>query len=403
MASLYSLRGGSSRLRTSSASVSYDGRPRLMSSAPMFSSQLDHGLNEKEVMQNLNNRLASYLEKVCSLEKSNKQLENQIREKLSVDTAARKDYSNQLNLIDSFTKQITNSISENTKILLAIDNSKLAADDFREKWNVESALRQSVERDMGSLRKTKENHESLNDSLGADLGILSNELLTLKNDHKQEIAALKESLARGKIEVAVDAAQGPNLNSILAEVRTQYENIIKKNKEEADALFQSRCEAMTLQLAKEDEDIKRTEDELRVKRSLLQGLQLELETAGNQVNALRRDIGETELRYKKELDRLQNNLTLLEQELSEILKSVQNHKLEYEALWKIKETLEAEIIEYRRLLEGEPEEKVIIPEPRQPDIRTKKIVKVVTQTLVDGKIIGESSEVEEFEQAEREK
>ncbi|XP_063793010.1 keratin, type I cytoskeletal 18-like [Pseudophryne corroboree] len=401
MASLSLLHGGSRRLRTSSASISYDGRPRIVSSAPEFSLPLDHGSNEKEVMQNLNNRLASYLDKVCALEKSNKQLEIQIREKLSVGTAVRKDYSDQFNLINTLRKKIADSISENTKRLLAIDNSKLAADDFREKWTTESALRQSVERDMVSLRKAKENHESLNDSLRADLGTLDNELLTLKNDHKQELAALKESLAKGKIEVAVDAAQGPDLNSVLSEVRTQYEDIIRKNKEEADDLFQTRYEAVTLQLSKEDEEVKRTQAELREKRPLIQSLQLELENAGNQVNALRRDIDETELRNKKEMEKLQGHLSLVEQELSEILRTVQNNKLEYEALWKIKETLEAEIIEYRRLLDGEPEE-IIIPEPRQPDIRTKKIVKTVTQTLVDGKIVGESSEVEEYEHAEKE-
>ncbi|XP_044124209.1 keratin, type I cytoskeletal 18-like [Bufo gargarizans] len=395
MATLCSLRGSPSKLRTSSASVSYDGRP-------WKTSPLSNGPNDKEVMQDLNNRLANYLENVCALEKSNQQLEIQIRDKLKEGAAERKDYSDYFTLINTLSKQITDSISENTKLLLAIDNRRLAADDFMEKWNIESALRQSVERDMNSLRKAKEDHNVINDSLRADVDSLQSELLTLKNDHKQDIAALREKLDRGKVEVAVDAVQGPDLTSILSEVRAQYEDIMKKNKEEADALFQTQYEAVTLQLDKDDEDIRRAQDEVRDRRTVLQGLQLELETAGNQVNALKRDLDETELRYKKELDRMQGNVMAVEQELSEILKTIQNNKLEYEALWKIKETLEAEIAEYRRLLEGEPEEKIIIPEPRQPDIRTKKIVKIVTQTLVDGKIVGESSEVSEFEHSDKE-
>lgn len=32
-----------------------------------------------------------------------------------------------------------------------------------------------------------------------------------------------------------------------------------------------------------------------------------------------------------------------------------------------------------------------------PDVRTRKIVKVVTQTMVNGKVVDESSEVERFE------
>lgn len=33
----------------------------------------------------------------------------------------------------------------------------------------------------------------------------------------------------------------------------------------------------------------------------------------------------------------------------------------------------------------------------EPDVRTRKIVKVVTQTMVNGKVVDESSEVERFE------
>ncbi|XP_077139611.1 keratin, type I cytoskeletal 18-like [Ranitomeya variabilis] len=399
MATLCSLLGSPSKLRTSSANVSYNGRPWVEFPAQVLSSSLAHGSNEKEVMQNLNNRLASYLEKVNDLEKSNKQLEIQIRKKLSEDVAVKKDYSDYFTLINTLKKQITDSISENTKLLLAIDNSKLAANDFKEKWGTELALRHSVERDMNSLRKTKEEHVVINDSLRADVESLQSELRTVQSDHKQDLAALKDKLERGKVEVAVDAVQGPDLTSILSEIRAQYEAIIKKNKEEADALFQTQYEAVNLQIAKDDEDIRRAQDEVREKRTVLQGLQLELETAGSQVNALKRDLDETELRYKKELERLQGSIRGVEQELSDLLKTIQNNKLEYEALLKIKETLEAEIAEYRRLLDGD--EKIITPEPRQPDIRTKKIVKTVTQTLVDGKIVGESSEVEEYEHADK--
>lgn len=43
---------------------------------------------------------------------------------------------------------------------------------------------------------------------------------------------------------------------------------------------------MSLQLAKEDEDTRRAQDELRERRTVLQALQLELETAGNQVGTM---------------------------------------------------------------------------------------------------------------------
>ncbi|KAM4695995.1 keratin, type I cytoskeletal 18-like [Rhinophrynus dorsalis] len=423
MASVCSVRGGSFSIRSSSASLSHDRRPCAISAASVCNASptLLNGVNEeKEVMQNLNFRLANYLEKVCSLEKSNKQLETLIREKLSVQPV-KKDYSAQFSLIKTLQGQIASSVSENTKLLLDIDNNKLAADDFQVKWSTESVIRQSVEKDMSSLRKVKDDHKSMIFSMEAELESLKSELKALKNNHAkslyiavllqfltntsvfQEVAMLKDSLASAKVNVEVDAVQGPDLNSILSEIRSQYEDIIKRNKEEADALFQSQYDTVNQKLERENKEVQSAQIEVREKQSVLQGLELELESLRNQVNVLKRDLDSTDLRYRNELDRLQNQVSLVEQELAEVVQTVHNNKLEYEALLKIKETLEAEIKEYRRLLDGEYEEKVIIPEPREPDIRTKKIVKIVTQTLVDGKLVNESSEVEEFENAEKTK
>uniref|UniRef100_A0A8C5PEJ3 IF rod domain-containing protein n=1 Tax=Leptobrachium leishanense TaxID=445787 RepID=A0A8C5PEJ3_9ANUR len=403
MASLNSTRGRTSNLKFSSASLSHDGRSRVVipSKAPVAWSALQcASSNEKELMQNLNYRLANYLEKVCVLEKSNKNLDNQIRQKLLEHNATPSEYSMQFSQISGLVKKIADAISENTRLLLKIDNTKLAAEDFQFKWNNESALRQLVEKDMHGLLPTKEDHMSVISSMRQQLESLQRELVTLKNEHKQELATIKESLTKSKLDVQVDAVQGPDLNSVLSEIRSQYEDIIRKNKEEADALFQSQYESVNLKLQKEDQECQKAKNELREKQTFLQSLQLELETGNKQLNVLKQDLNETRLRYRNELDKLQYNITQVEQELSEILNMVQNNRLEYEALLKIKETLEAEIKEYRRLLEGDYDEQ-IKPEPRQPDIRTKKIIKTVTQTLVDGKIVDESSEVEEFVKAEK--
>lgn len=53
----------------------------------------------------------------------------------------------------------------------------------------------------------------------------------------QEMISVKARLANEQVNVEVDAAQGPDLGAIMAELRVQYEGIARKNKEEAETWY----------------------------------------------------------------------------------------------------------------------------------------------------------------------
>lgn len=54
---------------------------------------------------------------------------------------------------------------------------------------------------------------------------------------------MKARLGTEQVNVEVDAAQGPDLGAVMAELRVQYEGIARKNKEEAEAWYLKKVSA----------------------------------------------------------------------------------------------------------------------------------------------------------------
>ncbi|XP_061528369.1 keratin, type 1, gene c5 isoform X1 [Phycodurus eques] len=360
------------------------------------------GASEKETMQGLNDRLANYLDKVRSLERSNAELELKIKQ-LMVDRQPKgHDVDNMMAQAHVIGQEVRKRTLENARIMLEIDNAKLAADDFRVKWEGEAALCQSVERDCQALRRAKSDHDQIISMLRGELDSLKEELYFLKKNHDEEKSSLKVRLANEQVNVEVDAAQGPDLGATMAELRVQYEGIARKNKEEAEAWYLKKLDAVQSEVKESNEALRCAQSELSERRRFLQALDVELDSLRKQVGILEGNLAETGHKYSVEMECLQAALAELEDELSQLRLDMQRHKTDYEQLLRIKQNLEMEIATYRKLLEGEELVKEIPPPPKKdPDVRTRKIVKVVTQTMVNGKVVDESSKVEQIEERKK--
>ncbi|TNN60175.1 Keratin, type I cuticular Ha5 [Liparis tanakae] len=91
------------------------------------------GGSDKEAMQGLNDRLANYLEKVRSLERSNAELEVKIKQIMLEKVPKGHDIEGMMAQAHAIGQEVRKKTLENARVMLEIDNAKLAADDFRVK------------------------------------------------------------------------------------------------------------------------------------------------------------------------------------------------------------------------------------------------------------------------------
>ncbi|XP_036124284.1 keratin, type I cytoskeletal 16 [Molossus molossus] len=309
--------------------------------------------NEKVTMQNLNDRLASYLDKVRALEEANADLEVKIRDWYQRQRPSEvKDYSPYFKTIEDLRNKIIAATIENAQPILQIDNARLAADDFRTKYEHELALRQSVEADINGLRRVLDELTLARADLEMQIESLKEELAYLRKNHEEEMLALRGQTG-GDVNVEMDAAPGVDLSRILNEMRDQYEQMAEKNRRDAEAWFLSKTEELNKEVASSSELVQSSRSEVSELRRVLQGLEIELQSQLSMKASLEGSLEETKGRYCMQLSQIQGLIGSVEEQLAQLRCEMEQQSLEYQTLLDVKTRLEQEIATYRRLLEGE--------------------------------------------------
>ncbi|XP_053157507.1 keratin, type I cytoskeletal 18 [Hemicordylus capensis] len=344
--------------------------------------------NEKETMQDLNDRLATYLEKVRSLEADNRKLEIQIREYLEKKGPSTRDWSPYFDKIEELKNQIFDHTVDNARIVLQIDNARLAADDFRVKFEAELAIRQSVESDINGLRKVLDDTNISRLQLESEIEALKEELIFMKKNHEDEVNSLQAQIANSGLTVEVDAPKSQDLSKVMAEIRAQYDTLAQKNLEDLDKYWSQQITESTVIISQNTKEIEVGRATITELRRTVQTLEIELESVRNLKASLEGNLHEVEARYAMQMEHLNGLLLRTEAELVQVRNDVHRQAEEYQALLNIKDKLEAEIATYRRLLEG-GEEFSLKDALLESTMQTKKVHTIKT---VDGKVVSETSE-----------
>uniref|UniRef100_A0A2K5E110 IF rod domain-containing protein n=1 Tax=Aotus nancymaae TaxID=37293 RepID=A0A2K5E110_AOTNA len=378
-ASVYAGAGGSGSHISVSRSTSFQGG--------MWAGDLAAGMarglagmggiqNEKETMQSPNDRLASYLDRVRSLESENRKLESKIREHLEKKGPQVRDWSYYFKTIEDLRAQIFANTVDNACIVLQIDNACLAADDFRVKYETELAMFQSVESDIHRLYKVID-----------DTNVTQLQLETeIEKNHKEEVKGLQAQIASSGLTVEVDAPKSQDLAKIMADRQAQYDELARKNREELDKYWSQQIGESTTVVTTQSSKVTAAEMTLTELRRTVQSLEIDLDSIRNTKISLENSLREVEARYALQMERLNGILLHLESELAQTQAEGQRQAQEYEALLNIK------IATYHRLLEDG--EDFSLGDALDSSNSMQTIQKTTTHRIVDGKVVSETNDTE---------
>ncbi|KAM5309388.1 keratin, type I cytoskeletal 26 [Glossophaga mutica] len=359
----------------------------------------EHGLlygNEKVTMQNLNDRLASYLDHVRALEEANTDLEQKIRdwcERYGPGSFPEldHDYIRYSSVIEDLKRQIISVTTCNASVVLQNENARLTADDFRLKYENELALHRSIEMDINGLHRVMDELTFCTTNLEIQCETLGEELTYLKTNHEEETEVLRCS-ARGNVNVEMNAAPGVDLTVLLNNMRAEYEDLAEKNHQEAEAWFHEKSASLQQQISDDAGAATVARNELMELKRSLQTLEIELQSLGATKHSYKCSLAETKGYYRLQLQQIQDEIGATEKQLQQIRTETAGQKLEYEQLLDIKLILEKEIETYCTLIDGEGRKnksscgkskgcEPINPENQVEDSKEETVIKTVVEEL----------------------